>query len=179
MSVAVRTVSDESGVALWREDGRPLTAWEQGMRTSRTDVWVPAFGAVYRLALAYPVIFEAERSLSLWRILASCDAGPQPVATVGKKPPATLADARSVVRLALIGGRMAVVDGQQRAVTPSDADHIIDQLTAMPVSETWRLAKTVLSAVLEGRPATAEEQASFSIPAGPPIIPTWALEYRA
>lgn len=173
----VRTVVGDGAAATWREDGRPLTAWEQRMRTTRTDLWLPIGGAVYRLAMGMQQHGELEAAMGtgsgmLWGSLNHVD-GPDDNA---RQPAGNYIHA---LRLALIGGAQGVRDGQPFAVTPTVAASVVDALAAGPFAAIVRIVRAHLAVLGHGRPATAEEIATFSIPAGPPIIPAWALEYRS
>lgn len=171
------TAAGAGSAAYWVETGRPLTAWEQQMRLTRADVWLPIGDAVYRFALPYPQAVELER-------VAGYGVG----AMWGKLPDEQSLSLKSrmpsdhavhLVRLALIGGGVGVRNGAVFAVTPELARQIVEPIATGPLSGVWSIARAVLAAVLFGREATPDEQAAFSLPAGPPVPPAWALEHRA
>lgn len=164
----------QAGDLIWEKNGRALTDWERRMRTARTDVWIPAFGDVYRLHLTPMAMREVEQPTGLARIHATVLAGVDSYIT----NPASSTQVSAVVRLGLIGGGLAVVNGQQQSVTADDVRALMERLADMPLAETWRLARAVLDAVIMGRPATAEEQAVFAVPAARPIAPQWAMGYQ-
>jgi hypothetical protein len=172
----MRTVSGEGAAAVWREDGRPLTAWEQRMRETRVDLWLPINGSVYRLALGHQQLTELEQSTDsgigkLWGGLNHVD-GPDD----GARSPAEHYVA--AIRLALTGGAMGVASGRAFRVSPTHATQIADGLATGPLAVVVRIVRALIAVCGRGRPATADEIAAFSIPAGPPLIPAWALEYQ-
>lgn len=175
MTFDVRTVSGEGAAAVWKEDGRPLTAWEQRMRLKRCDVWIPIDDAVYRLHLAINQTVEMERLTPIGTLWAGTPAGDEPA----NKATAPTAHGFALLRLALIGGGIGVRLGKRFAVSPVTAMEVTDYVASRPLTELWRIVRTVTEALQQGRDATPEEIAAFSIPEGPPLIPSWALEHSA
>lgn len=175
MNFEMRTVSGEGEAAVWREDGRPLTAWEQRMRLKRCDVWMPIDDAVYRLHLPMNQLTELERLTPVGTLWAGTPANDEPA----DKATAPTAHGFALLRLALIGGGIGVRFGKHFAVSPVTAMEVAEYVASRPLSELWRIVRTVTEALQQGRDATAEEIAAFSIPQGPPLIPSWALEHRA
>jgi hypothetical protein len=163
--------------AYWAETGRPLTEWERRMRSKRCDVWVPIAGSVYRLALGYQQIRELETVTGegIGRLEASL-ADPNSPQGSARAPAAHYAHA---LRLALTGGAVGVRGGKPFTVSPLMAAEMVDRILAGPLSAMAGIVRAGLAACIHGRDATPEEVASFSIPAGPPVVPAWALEYCA
>lgn len=146
------------------------------MRSTRVDLWLPIGDAVYRLNLSEPLYEELERSMGcgFTRLYGAGleEAGPESAAT------APAAHYALALRLALVGGGMGVRNSVTFKVTPVLATQVADAVAAQPLAVVVRIVRTFLHACIHGRPATQEEQAAFSIPQGPPIVPAWALEYR-
>jgi hypothetical protein len=171
----MRTVMGEGADAIWREDGRPLTDWEQRMRLYRCDVWMPIDDAVYRLHLAFNQCVELERLTPVGILWAGTPAGDEPA----DQATAPAAHGFAMLRLSLVGGGMGVRFGKRFVVSPVTAVEVTDYVASRPLTELWRIVRTVTAALQQGRPATPEEIATFSIPEAAPLIPAWALEYRA
>lgn len=177
MMARALTAAGKGDRAYWIETGRPLTAWEQRMRLTRADVWLPVGDAVYRFALPYTQAIELER-------VAGYGVG----AMWGKLPAEHSLSLKSrmpsdhavhLIRLALIGGGIGIRAGNMFAITPVLAQQVVEPLATGPLSGVWSIARAVLTVVLLGREATPEEQAAFSIPEAPPLPPAWALEFTA
>lgn len=172
-------VIGEGDTALWSATGRLLTAYEQRMRASRTDVWAPIGAAVYRLALPFAQLCELERGMDtgVGRIFGQLAVRPGEDAS---RPRAPLEHVVGLMRLSILGGGVGVRNGETFRVSPAMALQVVDALALGPVEHLWRLARLISDAAQMGRPATPEEIAAFTIPAtAVPIIPGWALEYRA
>lgn len=174
MTFDMRTVSGEGAAAVWKEDGRPLTAWEQRMRLKRCDVWMPIDDAVYRLHLAFNQCVELERLTPVGTLWAGTPASSEP----NDRAKAPTAHGFAMLRLALVGGGMGVRFGNRFVVSPTTAIEVADYVASRPLTDLWRIVRTVTEAIQQGRPATPEEIATFSIPDAAPLIPAWALEYR-
>jgi hypothetical protein len=173
----MRTAIGEGAAVYWSGDRRPLTEWERRMRSKRCDSWVPIAGAVYRLALGYPQMRELETVTGegIGRLEASL-ADPNSPQGSARAPAAHYAHA---LRLALTGGAVGVRGGKPFTVSPVMAAEMVDRLSAGPLSAMEGIVRAALTACIHGRDATPEEVASFSVPAGPPVVPAWALEYCA
>lgn len=163
--------------ATWSGTGRRLTPWEQSMRTTRADLWLPINDAVYRLALREQQYVELERAMGTGtgRLVGDSWAFDD----IDSSAQAPAEHFMLALRLALVGGGQGVRDGQAFAVSPVLATQITEALAGGPMAIVVRIVRAFLAAAIHGRPATTEEQAAFSIPAGAPIVPAWALEYRA
>jgi hypothetical protein len=60
-------------------------------------------------------------------------------------------DVRETIRLALIGGNQAMVDGKAIEVPPAKALHLVrNYVDTRPLEETWQLATGILSASVIG-----------------------------
>jgi len=151
----------------------------------RTDVWVDAFDGTYRLFLDMPHVCEIERKCGF--VDRNGDRQPCGLFAVygrvakgryeldGKQVgfsvegQATITDCRETVRLALIGGGMGLVGGEQVKVTPRRAEELIaTYLAPAPVEESWNLAFLILHAAIHGRPARANEAGASSMQPVPP-----------
>lgn len=170
-------IIDEHPNARWRTTLRPLTKWELGMREKRTDQWAVIDDAVYRLAMPFAQLVEFETSYNtgVGRLFGRL---------AGTNEPLQYADtpfehAAGLLRLSLIGGAMGVRNGVTFRVSATDALKLVDDLAAGPLVGLWDLARGVARAVQFGRPATQEEIDTFTIPAGAPLVPAWAMEHRA
>lgn len=147
------------------------------MRDTRTDLWLPIGDAMYRLCLGYQQLCELENLMDsgvgrLWGSLMPVD-GPDD----GARAPAS--HYMHALRLALTGGGIGVRNGGSFPVSPNLATSVAEATAAGPVIVLIRIVRALLAVCGHGRPATPEEVAAFSIPPGPPLIPTWALEHRA
>lgn len=140
-------------------------------RLPRAGTWLKAFDGAYRLLLTSPQITEMEERFarqdrhgtkylkSFQRIHAELCGGwndledhPFPVAT-NIRPTATLAECVEAVRLALIGGGMAVVDGELIAIDAARAERILqDHLLDRPIEHARRLASTIVAWTIMGPP---------------------------
>jgi hypothetical protein len=172
-------VIGDGNTAVWSATGDLLSPCEQRMRTKRTDVWVPIGAAVYRLALPFAQLCELERGMDtgVGRIFGQLAVKPGDDASPPRGP---LEHVIALMRLSILGGGVGVRNGEVFRVSPAVALQVADALALGPVDHLVRLARLISDAVQMGRPATPEEIAAFTIPANPiPIIPAWALEYRA
>jgi hypothetical protein len=71
---------------------------------------------------------------------------------------ALVADCAQVIRLGLIGGDKAVVDGQEQRVPPARARQLVDQyVLGRPIEEAWTLAFAILGARIGGRKPDASD----------------------
>ena len=177
MNGARLTVTGEGANACWQQTGRKLTAWEQRMRLKRCDLWVPIDGTVYRLALGQRYSSELERLIGggIGKLRPRTPEATGPAGGIH----ASASEAAHALRLALIGGGIGVCSGKRLAVSPQTACQVAGTVASGPLDRLWRLVGALVATCIHGRDATLEEIASFSIPDGPPLIPAWALEYRA
>jgi hypothetical protein len=141
-----------------------------GPRVPSSGTWLKAFGGAYRLLLPLAQINELERRFSLedrdgvpWpksfmKIhTALCggwnDIEDSPFPVGAGSPSASIEECRETVRQALIGGGMAVIDGELRGVGPAEADRIVrDQFFAAPLETMRRIASIILAWVIMGPP---------------------------
>lgn len=155
-------------------NGMTVTVTKPDYPGTRVDVWARCFDGAYRLSLAGKHGRELEQLIGplgqAWaRVRAPMNEGG-----------ASLAECLETVRLALIGGGMAVVDGEERRIGPSEAAVLIDcHLTDAPLDDARRIAAAALEAVIMGRKATPEERdaaiASARAPSEYPVlVPAWA-----
>jgi len=145
------------------------------MRLKRCDVWMPIDDAVYRLHLAFNQLVELERLTPVGTLWAGTPANDEPA----DRATAPTAHGFTLLRLALIGGGIGVRFGNRFAVSPVTAMEVADYVASRPLSELWKIVRTVTDAIQQGRDATPEEIATFSIPQSAPLIPAWALEHKA
>lgn len=70
-------------------------------------------------------------------------------------------DCREVIRCALVGGGMGIVDGRRVTVDSVTARRLVDaHLSDVPAVLTWDIAAVILDAAVVGRPVTEAERAS-------------------
>lgn len=138
----------------------------------RTDVWVKAFGGAYRLALPPAQMEELERK---------CGRGIVAIVARVTRPLAAGAASRNecieTLRLALVGGGVAIVNGAEKRIGPREAAEIIDgPVENMPLEEVRKLAAEALSVRMDGRESTPAEFAAVAATDTPPafVAPEWA-----
>lgn len=136
----------------------------------RVDLWLREFDGLYRFYLPQTQMNELERlcgDRGVFQIYGALSAGryklgDQPV----NMPHEGLAGAKDVfeaVRLALIGGGLGLVNGEQVKVTPQIAAGLVDAyLRPAPLERAWNVAFAVLDARINGRSATDKEIATGS-----------------
>lgn len=157
-------------------NGMTVTVTKPDYPSTRVDTWAQCFDGAYRLSLAGKHGRELERLIGplgqAWaRVRAPMNEGG-----------ASLAECLETVRLALIGGGMAVVNGEERRIGPGDAAALIDRhLADAPLDDARGIAAVALEAVIMGRKATPEERAAAVASGGAPsdypvLVPAWARE---
>ncbi len=152
--------------------GSPDHDGQPHLPTSGT--WLRAFGGAYRLLLALPQINELQdrcahadrhgsrHSKAFYAIHGALCGGwndiedrPFPAAT-SQVPTATFAECIEAIRLALIGGGMAVVDGRLVDVDAAHADRVLKKhLVDAPLEHARRLASVILAWTIMGPPKPA------------------------
>lgn len=142
--------------------------------TKRVDLWADLFDGTYRLFMDAPHICELERKCSyvdrdgnqrargIFEIYGAIAKGRYELEgrSVGfaVEASASLSECRETVRLALIGGGHALVDGEQIRVDAQLARRLVDNyLVPAPVEESWNLAYLMLHTVMYGRECRPEE----------------------
>lgn len=141
-----------------------------GPRVPSSGTWLKAFGGAYRLLLPLAQISELEQRFtgkyrdgvrwpkSCMKIhTALCggwndiEASPFPGGPVS--PTASIEECRETIRLALIGGGMAVIGGELRNVGPAEADRIVgEHFFAAPLETMRRIASIILAWAIMGPP---------------------------
>lgn len=153
--------------------------------TLRVDLWAHIFDGQYRLLLTPPMMRELEQQcgyldhrgeyhpqgiLALYGQVAKgryeLEGKSVGFAVEGK---ASLLTCHNVVRLALIGGGLAVVDGEAVNIRPNRAKELIEHyLVPAPAEEAWDLAYMILHTRMVGRAPSPEEEGQ---PRGVAVIP--------
>lgn len=145
----------------------------------RTDLWVDAFDGTYRLWLPLPQAQELEakcgftddqgvrRPRGILAIYGAVARGRYELEgrSVGfaVEGAATIAECRETIRLALVGGGTAIVDGVQVKVDAARAKQLVDNyLAPAAVEQSWDLAYLVLHTLVHGRKQRPEEDGTTS-----------------
>ncbi len=143
----------------------------------RVDEWIEAFDGHYRVALPMVQVDELQKKtgFSLFELFGRVMRGRYEangetlaMATEGL---ATPQECWETIRLGLVGGNMAYVDGKQIAVDASLARRLVENyVQPVPVIQAWNLAAIILDRRIYGRSARPEEEGSKE-----PAIPLDAL----
>lgn len=112
----------------------------------------------YRFWLALPHVVELERKCGGKSVFAMYDAMGAGLGMAGDAPiymggsTAMVTDIRETIRLGLIGGGSAMVDGSEIEVGPNRARDLVDTYTfpARPLTEGLHLAWSILHAAIVG-----------------------------
>lgn len=147
--------------------------------TVRTDVWMDVFDGTYRFWLPVPQTQELEtkcgfvddqgfrHARGIFAIYGAVARGRYELEgrSVGfaVEGAASVAECRETIRLALIGGGTAVVDGVQVKVDASRAKQLVDNyLVPAAVEQSWDLAYLILHTMIHGRKQRPEEDGTTS-----------------
>lgn len=133
--------------------------------------WLNAFGGKYRLLIPLAKINELEERFaredrhgcwwpkSIYRIHDDISGGWNELdshlfpTAPERGPAATVDECIETVRLALIGGGKAVIDGKSVRIDAARANRIVEQhFLAQPLEQARRLAGTILAWVIMGPP---------------------------
>lgn len=150
---------------------RYRAAHENKPERPQSGAWLRADDGAYRLLLSAPQIRELEQRFAEPRAgghrpkpfsrihadlgTSSADARAYASAT-GNTPAATVGECVDAIRLALIGGGMAVIDGRVVTIDGTRADRFVQQhLLNRPLEHARRLASTILAWTIMGPPQPA------------------------
>lgn len=123
-----------------------------------TAITLSFAGGEYRFWLPLPQVFELERGCETSilaieeRLRAGIGQNPDGSAAFIGGGLATVKEIRETIRLGLIGGNHALVDGEEVAVGPLRAKELLENYTfpARPLAESAALAWSILSAAIFG-----------------------------
>jgi hypothetical protein len=152
----------------------------------RTDLWVRALGAVRRFWLAPDQLERLEREFAwtdpdgmlratgLFRVYGALVKGRYELEgrSVGfaAEGEASLTECRRIIVEALVGGKVAAIDGAFNPIDRAEAEALVAaHLEAAPALDTWGLAFAIMHNAIHGRPATEAERGK---PATMPVIPS-------
>lgn len=147
--------------------------------TMRTDLWVDAFDGTYRLFLPLAQATELEtkcggvdgegvrRPRGVFAIYGAVARGRYELEgrSVGfaAEGIATIAECRETIRLALIGGGAALVDGVETKVDAIRAKQLVENyLVPAAVEQSWDLAYLILHTLIHGRKQRPDEAGTSS-----------------
>lgn len=153
--------------------------------TLRTDLWVDALDGTYRLFLDMPTLVELERRctyvdregnrhpMGVFAIYGAVAKGRYELEgrSVGfaVEGAASIEHCRETVRLALIGGATAIIDGETVRINAKRAGELVETyLAPAPVEDSWNLAYLILHTAIHGRKERPEEVGTRSTQAIPP-----------
>lgn len=184
------TPAAESSVEFVNGDRVVISAADQ---TLRTDVWVQCFDGVYRFFLGQAQIAELERKCGftdregnkqvrgIFAIFGRVAKGRyelkgEPVG-LPSEGEATIDDCRETVRLALIGGGHAIVNGERVQIGAQRASQLVaTYLAPAPMEQSWNLAYLALYTLIHGRKQSAAEAGTASTTAVYPDEPSDAAD---
>ncbi|KQN19436.1 hypothetical protein ASE86_13270 [Sphingomonas sp. Leaf33] len=136
----------------------------------RTDLWMDVFDGTYRFFLPIALDRELEEKCNGRAIIAiygSVARGRYELEgkSVGfsVEGAASLHECLETIRLALIGGGTAIVDGMQVRIDATRAKQLVDvYLAPAPVEASWDLAYMILHTLVHGRMQRPEEDGTTS-----------------
>lgn len=148
--------------------------------TLRVDLWIDEFDGKYRLALPIPQVQELQHKCGyadndgihhprgIFAIYGAVARGRYELEgrSVGfaVEGVATLAECRETIRLALIGGGAALVDGERVKVDAARAKQLVENyLVPAPVERSWDIAYLILHTIIHGRRQRPNEAGISSI----------------
>ncbi|MDF2495077.1 hypothetical protein [Sphingomonas sp.] len=192
MSQDLGTAVERDGKLVWAGTGRPLTGYEQRMRSNCGCLWLPLFGGIFLLAPSHDAIcaFEKRHDRGIGTVhgyfLKAADvererSAAMPVNGGGWPPfvrPAapTREQMLEIITMAVAGGARAVTAGRIRTFTAAEAAAIVQfHLADAPSSELEPIVAAVVAHVIHGGEPSPEELAAFTIGVRNPVVPGWVL----
>lgn len=192
MSQDLGTAVERDGKLVWSGTGRPLTGYEQRMRSNCGCLWLPLFGGIFLLAPTHDAICAFEKrhdrgicSVQSYFLKAGeverrrsetlpVSGGGWPALTRPAAP--TREQMIEIITMAVAGGGRAVTAGKIRTVTATEAAAIVQfHLADAPSSELEPIVAAIVAHIIHGGTPSPEELAAFTIGPRDAVVPGWVL----